>query len=89
MHFFTDFFEGDEMARDEDGLDFADLAEAGMAAAEALTEIARDALRVGRRPCAGRDAPALHLAAQVRDAAGRVVFRARLDVDFDWTPAPP
>jgi hypothetical protein len=87
VRYFTDFIEGQELSRDEDGLDFADPQDACRSAAEALVEAAHDLLRVEpKRPPPG-GVSSLFLEARVRDEAGSVVFRARLALDMDWRPA--
>ncbi|MFB0490275.1 hypothetical protein ABIE45_002861 [Methylobacterium sp. OAE515] len=87
VRYFTDFIEGQDVSRDEEGLDFAERLEACRSAAEALVEAAHDLLRgKPKLPPPGGGA-GLQLEAQVRDEAGSVVFRARLALDLEWQPA--
>ncbi|KAA0125878.1 hypothetical protein SAMN02799622_04650 [Methylobacterium sp. UNC378MF] len=83
MRYFTDFTDDQGLSRDEEGLHFAHRHEACLSATEALIEAAHDRLRVrADRPLPGDDG--LILEAQVRDAAGSTVFRARLTLNLDW-----
>ncbi len=87
MRYFTDFIDGGGLSRDDEGLDFADRQEACLSAAEALVEAAHDLIRIKPKQSGSAAAGALSLEAQVRDEAGRVVFRVRLALDVDWPPA--
>lgn len=82
MRYFTDFIDAEGLSRDEDGLDFTDRQEACFAASEAVIEAAHDILR--GRPRGAAQGGSLCLEAQVRDAGGTVVFRARLTLDAEW-----
>lgn len=84
MRYFTDFIEGAALARDEEGLEFCGRQEACRSAAEALVEVANDALRVQQSSPVGSDLTNLHWEAQVRNEAGTVVFRAQLILALDW-----
>ncbi|MDP4003552.1 hypothetical protein [Methylobacterium sp. NEAU K] len=85
MRYYTDFIDGSALSRDEEGLEFGDRREACRSAAEALVEIAHDTLRCRHAPLFTRDRLGLHMEALVRDEAGLVVFRARLDLALDWS----
>jgi hypothetical protein len=67
--FFFDAGDGDRLSRDDEGLDFLDLAQARKAALISLAEAARDELPKGER----------HLfAVVIRDAEGRQLLAASL-----------
>jgi hypothetical protein len=85
VRYFTDFIEGQDVSRDEEGLDFADQQEACRTAAEALVEAAHDMLR--GKPKLPTRGGGLRLEVQVRDEAGCVVFRANLALDLEWRAA--
>jgi hypothetical protein len=87
VRYFTDFIEGQDVSRDEEGLDFAERQEACRSAAEALVEAAHDLLRGKPKLPPPGGAAGLQLEARVRDEAGSVVFRARLALDLEWQPA--
>ena len=87
MRYFTDFIDGQGLSSDDEGLDFVGEREACHSAAEALVEAAHDLVRVRPRHLPAIAPSDLRLEAQVRDATGRVVFRARLALDLDWPVA--
>ena len=87
VRYFTDFIDGQGLSHDDEGLDFACQQEACLSAAEALVEAAHDLLRVKPRRGHAAGPADLRLEARVRNEAGRVIFRARLSLDLDWSPA--
>ncbi len=84
MLLYIDVVDGDTLTRDEDGLDFADLEEACAAAVALLPALARDAVHGPRRRVAMLRERERCVAAEIRDAAGTVLFRTRLRLDMEW-----
>ncbi|MBI1692054.1 DUF6894 family protein [Methylorubrum sp. DB1722] len=87
MLFYIDVTDADRFMRDEDGLEFSDLKDACEAAVALLPELAREALHGPTRLSAMMQSRERHIAAQVRDEAGKIHFRTRLRLDMEW-PAP-
>lgn len=84
MRLYIDVVDGDAFTRDEDGFDFADLDEACAAAVALLPALARDAVQGPRRRAAMLRECERCIAAEIRDAAGVVLFRTRLRLDMEW-----
>ena len=73
MRFFFDTSIGDSHMRDEEGLDYADLARARQDARRSLAALVAEAL--------GQDAS--HCAVTMRDSSGRVIARFFADLGED------
>ncbi|KQT46516.1 hypothetical protein ASG52_12355 [Methylobacterium sp. Leaf456] len=84
MLLYIDVVDGDTLTRDEDGIDFANLDEASAAAVALLPALARDAVQGPRRRIAMLRERERCIAAEIRDAAGAVLFRTRLRLDMEW-----
>jgi hypothetical protein len=76
--FYFDTAVGDDLVRDDEGLELAGLEAAFRAAAVTLGEIARDTTRQLRNET---------LTVQVRDSRGAPVIRARLCMQMEMLPA--
>ncbi len=83
MLFYIDVADGNTCARDDEGLEFADLNEACAAVVALLPEIAREAVHGPVRLAAMMQARERYIAAQVRDETDRVLFRTRLRLDME------
>jgi hypothetical protein len=68
--YFFDLVDGTKVDRDDIGLDFEDLADARVAAADALGDVTREVLPDGARR---------HLVMKVRDTAGNYVHECSVD----------
>jgi hypothetical protein len=73
--FFFDIHDGNELTRDDSGVECASLAEVSDKAIDALPDIAREELPNG---------PRRTFLVKVRDDAGRYVFRASLALASAW-----
>jgi hypothetical protein len=68
--YFFDLVDGKQIDRDDVGLEFANLADARVAAADALGDVTREALPDGARR---------HLVMKVRDTAGNYIYECSVD----------
>lgn len=87
MLFYIDTADGSSFIHDDEGMEFSDLNEACAATVALLPEIARDVLHATCRRSVVMQAQERSISAQVRDAAGQVVFRTQMRFDMEW-PAP-
>ncbi|MFI0849091.1 DUF6894 family protein [Mesorhizobium sp. IMUNJ 23232] len=73
--FYFDVFDGDQITRDEIGIDFPDEDEAAKQAMAALSDIVHDGLPGG---------PQGEFWVKVRDESGAYIFAAELKFKADW-----